>query len=429
MRRVLLWTALTILLILPIAAKASDSLPRHGLLGAAVTAKGGAIVVTQVLPDSASAAAGIETGDKIVSVDGTPVSTTQEFLSLVRRPAGKSVRLIILRDGVKIEKDIVMRAPPDETGPGVNTLYESVPIDGSLRRELVTAPDGSHGRLPGVFLIGGIGCYTVDTANAQDPYRNVAQDLSRHGFVVLRLEKSGIGDSQGPPCATVDFDTEFHSYDVALQAFIKDTSVDPKRVYLFGHSIGSVIAPRLAEAHKVAGIIIAEGVGVNWFQYELLNTRRQLALGGSTPTQVDDGVTLKEFCMHRYLIEKEALNQLLTERPACSDYTQYPVGAAYMQQIAALNIAQPWTKLDVPVLAIYGLADFVTAESDHRTIVNANHPGYATLDIIPNMNHDLSIAASQEEFWSQFVNGTAMTYNPAFSDAVLAWLCHREHCS
>ena len=49
------------------------------------------------------------------------------------------------------------------------------------------------------------------------------------------------------------------------------------------------------------------------------------------------------------------------------------------------------------MLAIYGSADFVTDEADHRRIVdivNGAHPGNAKLDVIPGMDHYLVNAGS-----------------------------------
>jgi alpha-beta hydrolase superfamily lysophospholipase len=68
-----------------------------------------------------------------------------------------------------------------------------------------------------------------------------------------------------------------------------------------------------------------------------------------------------------------------------------------MQEVAAINIAELWTHVGVPVLGIYGTGDFVTAEDDHRrivAIVNANHPGTATLHTIDGMDHHLGAAGS-----------------------------------
>ncbi|HET9391915.1 MAG TPA: alpha/beta fold hydrolase [Candidatus Rubrimentiphilum sp.] len=407
------------------------SLPRHGLLGTAVAMQNGRVVVSAIVPGSSAEAAGVQKGDVIQSVDGTTVSTVEDFLSKVRRPGGTPVTLTLERGTHPVTLTIVMRSAPDENFLDVQTSYQSVTIDGTLRRTLVTSPIGARGKLPAVFMIGGIGCFSMDTTNTQDGYRNVAHDLSVLGFVVMRLEKSGVGDSQGPPCASVDFNTEYHSYEIAYAAFLQNPLVDPARVYIFGHSIGTVVAPRLALEFPTAGVIVADGVAVNWFEYELINLQRQEILSGSTPFQVDESVAKKEYCMHRLLIEKASPEQILAVRPDCKDYIQYPAPPAYMQQVAALNIAEAWMSVHVPVLALYGQADFVTAESDHKRIVdivNSHQPNSATLKIIPDMNHYLQIAASQTAAIKQLTDNTPGAYNKRFSGELAAWLCRRERC-
>jgi pimeloyl-ACP methyl ester carboxylesterase len=179
-------------------------------------------------------------------------------------------------------------------------------------------------------------------------------------------------------------------------------------VYVVGHSIGSLIGPRLALQQPVAGLVIAEGVGVDWIEYELLNSRRQEALGGATPAEVDGALLLKELRMHRLLVEKQPREALLRDRPDCKDYIAYPTGDDYFRQLVTLNVAEPWTKLSIPVLAIYGNADFVTAEADHRRIVdivNAAHPGSAALDVIPGMDHYLVDAGSPKASLDRTRNG------------------------
>ena len=54
------------------------------------------------------------------------------------------------------------------------------------------------------------------------------------------------------------------------------------------------------------------------------------------------------------------------DEPDCADHNVYPAPAAYFRELATLDIAEPWMKLDVPLLAIYGSADFITDEADHR---------------------------------------------------------------
>jgi alpha-beta hydrolase superfamily lysophospholipase len=410
-------------------------LHRHAMFGAAVVNEAGKIVIIAIVPASAAAAAGFTKGDVLSAVDGVAVTSVPQFLGIIRgKTGGDIIAVTIVRDGTGQILHATLISAPDEHDPGVITSYESVAIDDSLRRTLVTAPAGTHGKLPAVLLIGGIGCFSVDAAsNPNDAYMRVTHDITRAGFVTMRLEKSGVGDSGGPACHDVDFAHESHSYAVALDALGKDPRVDPNHVYLLGHSIGTIIAPRLALTQRVAGIIVAEAVGRNWFEYELINLRRQLTLGGDPPATVDATMQSKERCMHRLLIERVPEAQIERDEPACKMRNGiYPVADAYVEQVAALNVIEPWTQFTGPVLAIYGESDYVVDRQDHERIaavVNATHPGNGTFRPIGALDHFLLVAPTPEIAVQDSTNGVAEKYNTAFSSAVIDWLCGRERCA
>jgi hypothetical protein len=100
--------------------------------------------------------------------------------------------------------------------------------------------------------------------------------------------------------------------------------------------------------------------------------------------------------------------------------------------VAALNITEAWAKLAVPVLIIYGTADFVTTEADHRrlyAIVSTAHPGNATLRLIDGMDHYLAPAPTQQASFDRVTKGGLGTYDKRFSATIVEWLCARERCS
>jgi hypothetical protein len=68
----------------------------------AIRAEGGGFSVMTVVPDTAAAAAGIRVGDLIMEVEGlsTVSMSLSEFAGLMRRPAGTSVQLNTLRNGI-----------------------------------------------------------------------------------------------------------------------------------------------------------------------------------------------------------------------------------------------------------------------------------------------------------------------------------------
>ncbi len=187
----------------------------------------------------------------------------------------------------------------------------------------------------------------------------------------------------------------------------------------------------MALTNPVAGLIVADGVERNWFEYELLNVQRQLILSGDDPADVDRVVAEKEYCMHRLLIEKASPQQIVADRPSCAQQIQYPVAPAYMQQVAALNVAQPWTRVAAPVLVMYGASDFVTSESDHRRItgiINQYHPGScpARRDS-RNESRSLGCLFTEAVSCSRFKT-VRRWYMTSASAPILRLACRRERC-
>lgn len=404
------------------------TLPRHAVFGASVVMKPAGVTAGTVFPQSPAAKGGVLAGDVIKSIAGIPVPDIATFLATIHEShANQDVAVNVVRNNSPLVLHVHLAPALDEQDPAVETIYGAIDVDNSLRRTLVTVPRNATSPRPGVLFIGGIGCYSVDAAaNAQDAYLRLSHDLSRAGFATMRVEKSGVGDSQGPPCRDVDFAAESRGYAAALDAFEHDSHVDPNRVYLFGHSIGSVIAPRLALQNRIAGVIVAEAVGRDWPEYELRNTRRQLELGATPPADVDENLLQKSICMQRLLIEKQPEAQIERTMPECKvPNGVYPVTAAYVQEVAQLNIIQPWTRIDRPVLVIYGASDFVTEEADHRRItdvVNNAHAGNATLKIIDGMDHHLGVAASPKLAYDNAQSGKPEPYDTDLSQTIITWL-------
>jgi len=63
--------------------------------------------------DSPGSRAGIRAGDVIVSANGTPVGTTQDFVRIIREtPSGKPVEIKVMREGAVVSVTPVLSEPP-----------------------------------------------------------------------------------------------------------------------------------------------------------------------------------------------------------------------------------------------------------------------------------------------------------------------------
>lgn len=61
--------------------------------------------------------------------------------------------------------------------------------------------------------------------------------------MTLRIEKPGVGDSEGGPFAELDFTTELDIYRQALKQLKEQPEVDAEHVFIFGHSMGGAFGP------------------------------------------------------------------------------------------------------------------------------------------------------------------------------------------
>ena len=246
-------------------AQAPDGgLPRRPALGVGLGPADGGSVVTGVLAGSAAEADGIKTGDLIRSVDGSPVRVPADVIAaVVRHRAGETIQLEIARSGTPAPHAVRLGSLLRETMSGVTFEYGAVALaDGSRLRTIVTVPEGERSRRPAVLLLPGGGCGSVDTPMAPDVAQSgLMRTLAARGYVTMRVEKSGVGDSTGPACDTIGYFQELDGYRAALAALKRHPAVDAERVILLGISLGGVFAPVVASESSARGIVVYGTLG------------------------------------------------------------------------------------------------------------------------------------------------------------------------
>src|SRR4029077_3019714 len=283
-----------------------QELRRSGFVGVQVVAvPDGNGVVVQTLVDGGSAgAAGLRAQDVITDVNHHRIAGVPDFVQLVKGfRAGDTALVTITRDGNPRTVPVPIRARPLETAVDVDVRYGAVAVDGTLRRTIVTAPK-SVGRHAAVLYLNGVGCFSQESLDLSSHDAHLLYGLTRAGFVTMRVEKSGMGDSEGPPCESpaADFDAEVRAYAAGLTALKRAPFVDPDRVFLVGLSVGGVEAPLVAHEEPVRGIVVVNTVAKPFFEYLLDTRRRQMALRRVPADEIDRRMAVDELCNHRLLI-------------------------------------------------------------------------------------------------------------------------------
>jgi pimeloyl-ACP methyl ester carboxylesterase len=313
-----------------------------------------------------------------------------------------------------------------EPGSDFDILYRPVVIDHSEYQTIITKPKtaGTH---PAVLLIAGLGCYSLDHLKPDDPYASLLYGLTRRGYVTMRVEKNGEGRSQGPPCDSPQSDLKLavRRSLAGLNLLAESEFVDRQSIFIFAHSIGPLEGVLVAQQFPIRGFIAAETIGKSWFEYQLENTRRQTLLFAPYD-EADRAVRLAEKCNHLFLVNKLRPDEIVKDLPDCRDYVNtFGVAYTYLQQIAELDLAAEWKKVDVPVLITWGTSDPTTTAEENRYLaemINSYHPGRATYAEFPGMGHGLDLSPSPRAWLEAIQKHQHGHFDQDFLERVDNWL-------
>jgi pimeloyl-ACP methyl ester carboxylesterase len=319
-----------------------------------------------------------------------------------------------------------------ETIAGLDVIYTDAAVpNGDRVRLIVTRPQGAKGTLPVVFLAGWLSCGSVDWPKGP-PFglaRALHQIARESGYMTVRMEKPGVGDSRGPSCATLDFQRELAAYRAAFSATARLPGVDPSRIVILGMSNGGGFAPLVPQGQPVKGYIVVGGWVKTWYEHMLEHERRRLALTGVSAEEINAAMADYETLYHLFLIEGLTPGEAIRRHPALkrrwydADDGQYGRPAAFYQQLQKLNLAEAWAKVNVPTLVIHGEYDWVMSADDHRIIaslVNGNGASLATLVDAPKTNHVLEVLQDEHAM----LEGSG-PYNAEVTALMVRWLRER----
>ena len=301
-----------------------------------------------------------------------------------------AVVLGVLRNGQLVELKYIARALPLERHDSLETEYASVETAAGHRvRLIVTRPRAAafSARLPAALFIPGLSCGGVDyPRGAVDGWARLLLELARDsGAVLVRVEKTGVGDSGGPDCADADLALDMAAYRAAIDWIAKAPGVDPNRVVLIGGSIGAALAPVLATERVTP---------IRW-----RGERRLMMLNGAKPETIDRSLRGLADFYSLYLNGRRTPRDVMTLRPDLAPLwtdepaRQYGRPAQYFHQVQALDVWAAWARFEAPVLLVHGTYDHIMSPEDPQLVaaaLNARNAGQATLLLAPQMGHDLN---------------------------------------
>ncbi|MEM6558532.1 MAG: hypothetical protein AAF605_02000 [Myxococcota bacterium] len=161
---------------------------------------------------------------------------------------------------------------PLEAMPGVKTQYGSVlTSDGIRLRTLISRPLEVTKRLRPLLFTQWVSCGSVEYQAGSNALEILARIARDSGLALVRVERAGTGDSEGPKCEALGYNDEVRHYTEAFSELLTKEHLDSSRVYIYGSSLGSTTAPLVAVAlqkrgFNVAGIAVQGGGALTHYE-------------------------------------------------------------------------------------------------------------------------------------------------------------------
>ncbi len=181
-------------------------------------------------------------------------------------PNGNLLRLSIPSQTLEMAREDIASAASRTAAfslPGDETV--TIPGLGFNLAGTITKPANATTPLPALILIGGSGPTDRDeTVAGISVFSQLARDLVAAGFIIVRYDKRGVGQSGGraESVTIADYAEDARSVLVWLE---KRKDVDKERIGLVGHSEGAAVAMLTAgrERGKVGAIALLAGPSTN----------------------------------------------------------------------------------------------------------------------------------------------------------------------
>lgn len=262
---------------------------------------------------------------------------------------------------------------------GADTKY---PLNGIL-----SIPSEPTDLMPAVVLVHGFGPTDMDgSAGNNKTLKDLAEGLAEKGIAVLRYDKRTLiygHELKGETALSAKEET-IEDAIVATELLRQDSRINPNKVFIVGHSLGGMLAPRIdAEGGNFAGIVILNGtprkfeeilIDQNNAVFSSLNWLMRIIAGRQIAT-----MSAKFHGIYN-LSDEEAKSTVVFGRN---------VRAYYFKEMGERPSSDYLELLEKPLFIIHGEKDFeIPYEknfNEYKKLLSNREN--ATFKLYPNLNH------------------------------------------
>ncbi len=365
----------------------------------------------------------IQTATRLINAKRTHVTASTSNppvdINIWGDEAGRLLRLTVPSQGLDVARtdvasvsarQVAISRPNDET---VRILANGFSLAGTVSRPAEPA----KGPFPAVVLVGAAGTFDRDELVAGIPIMGqLAGALADAGFLVVRYDKRGIGQSGGRAEAVtlVDYSEDQRA---AIKFLTSRKDVDSRRIAVVGHSEGGLVSLMTAAAdRRVDAVVLLATSGLSGTDLVLQQQEHALSRMNISPAEKQARIDMQK-----------RINEAATTGKGLDALTpdvRRQIDNAEFQSVLSTDPAKLLAKIRQPVLVVQGELDTEVAPTNADRIAQLAQAKKPPLPVdvvkLPGVNHLLAMSVTGEA--DEYERLPAKEISPAVSSAVVDWL-------
>ena len=243
-------------------------------------------------------------------------------------------------------------------------------------RAILSLPENAD-NVPCVVLVHDAGAYDLNSAlGGNVPFADIAHGLAQQGIATVRYDKRTYAhadklDDKLVKEMTVQQETIDDAL-LAIEAAAKAQGIDAEKIYVAGHGLGGMLAPRIAvQSGKVAGIV------------SLAGTAR-----GYLDVVYDQNIAMTNDAEQKNAIKKE-YKKVANVEELKDSATVFGLPVPYLKDLYANPVSAQLQQLNIPVLVLQGKNDFQYTLDDYKSwqIALEGYAGDSEMVLFEKLNH------------------------------------------
>jgi pimeloyl-ACP methyl ester carboxylesterase len=400
-----------------LAARLASSQPGAELKVYVVPQAEVTVSVKNVSAEQLPSPAGMIAGRKYDVVFQNPGRPLDGSITIDSR--SRLVRLDLPAAGLRVVRSelagVAVRSQPVRNPNDTDVL---IPMPGfSIAGTLTMPKEPGKLRRPAVVLVAGSGSVDRDEVVADVPiFAQIAAGLADQGFIVLRYDKRGVGQSGGRS-ERVTIQDYADDLVTAIRWLAKREDVDPRQIAVAGHSEGGAVA-MLAAAHenKISALILIAAPGMRGADLVLEQQRHALDLISASDQERKAKIELQARIQEAVITDKgwESIPKELREQ----------ADSAWFRSLLLFDPAKVMPEIEQPILIIQGDLDqqVLPHHADQLAALARNRKKSPPVEAVhlPGINHLLVPAKTGDV--AEYSSLTDKTVTPAVAKAIANWL-------